>query len=326
MNRMNVKRILLYLTAAAFLIFAIGNTGCSHETALKQNPTPGYWRMPLGTVMVTALYDGFIDMNMSILKNASEEDIRNLLERGFVNPDKLRLEVTCFVIDTGNEKILVDMGAGTLFGPTLGKAYEHLSTAGFNTDDITAVLITHMHPDHTGGLIDDKGQMRFNHATVYTDKKESEFWLSQENMDKAPENAKSFFTMARATSDPYRAAGSWKTFEKNDTLVAGIKAIPAPGHTPGHTAFQITSGTESLLIIGDTVHCMAAQLPNPEIRMTFDTTPDQAITTRKALFDQVSTEKIWVGAMHLPFPGLGKLRKEDTGSYTWIPVMISQGI
>lgn len=317
-------RHILSRTVILMILVLLSHGATAAEEVLSIQQPPGYQRMKLGDYTITAIYDGHLEMDMRILKNASETEIRDLLVRGFVNPDKLRIEVTAFVIETGKKTILVDMGAGKLFGPTVGKAFENLQAAGFKAENIDVVLITHMHPDHVGGLIDDKGQARFPKAKVYASKIETDFWLSEEMMAKAPEGGKHFFKMAQACSAPYRKSGAWKTLEPGDRLVAGMVMVPAPGHTPGHTAFEVSSKGETLLIVGDAVHCMAAQLPRPDIVVGFDINSVQAIETRKKLFEDAAKRKVWVAAMHLPFPGLGKVTKDDNGGYGWFPVWFSQ--
>ena len=294
------------------------------DTAALNKQAPGFQRMKLGDYIVTAIYDGYLDMDMKILRNGSEKETRALLARSFVDPAKLRIEVAAFVIDTGSKKIMVDAGAGITFGPTVGRLSDNLSAAGLDLDDIDAVLITHMHGDHIGGLLDEKGKPRFKNAVVYSAKEESGFWLSETQAASAPEDGKRYFKMAQDISAPYRKTGRWKTFEAQQKLFEGITALSASGHTPGHTAYKVSSGGQTLLLIGDLVHNMATQFPKPEISLVFDSDFHKAVTTRKAIFKEAAEDKVWVAAAHLPFPGMGKLVAESEGAYHWLPVAFSQ--
>ena len=285
---------------------------------------PGYRRMVLGDFIVTAVYDGSLELNMNAWKNEEKEALRELLECGFLDPMKYRIEVTAFIVDTGKEKVLVDTGSGSFLGPSLGKAFENLETSGYTSKDITSVFITHMHPDHVGGLVDKNGKPRFEKATIYSAKVESDFWLSAENEEKAPEDMKNYFSIARTCTASYLEAGNWKRLEPGETPVQGIKIVPAPGHTPGHSAYEMTSKGETMIIVGDAIHSAVVQFSRPDFTFFSDINSLNAIETRKILFEDIARRKVWVGAPHLPFPGIGKLRKETGGSYAFIPVRFSQ--
>ena len=184
------------------------------------------------------------------------------------------------------------------------------------------MLLTHLHADHVAGLLGADGKPQFPNAEVRVDQAESDFWLSEANAAKAPKDFQSFFKIARDSAAPYQAAGKWKPFSGAAELAPGIKAVPAIGHTPGHTAYQIESKGERLLILGDAVHSHAVQFARPEVAIEFDSDKKQAVATRKKLFAWAAKEKLLVSGMHLPFPGLGHIRSEGK-AFAWVPVEYS---
>jgi glyoxylase-like metal-dependent hydrolase (beta-lactamase superfamily II) len=217
--------------------------------------------------------------------------------------------------------VLIDTGAGALFGPNNGKMLGNLKAAGYQPEQVDEVYITHFHVDHVGGL-SANGQIVFPNAIVRADKRDPEFWLSQENLDKAPDNVKPFFKGAQVSVGPYVQAGKLQPFDGSTDLIPGIKAIATPGHTVGHTSYLVESNGQKLVVWGDLVHVGAAQFANPSITIKYDTDPKAAAEQRKQAFAQAAQEGYLVGAPHVAFPGLGHLRTEGSG-YQFIPVNYS---
>jgi glyoxylase-like metal-dependent hydrolase (beta-lactamase superfamily II) len=174
-----------------------------------------------------------------------------------------------------------------------------------------------MHADHVGGLVNN-GTRVFPNATIHADKREADFWLSQENMDKAPADAKSSFEGAMASLLPYAKAGKLRTFEKAADILPGIKAFPDHGHTPGHSGYLVESKGEKLLAWGDLVHVAAVQFAQPDVAIQFDSNTKSAVIQRKKAFADAAKQGYWVAGAHLPFPGIGHVRKEGKG-YVWVP-------
>lgn len=293
------------------------------EAPQVQSQVPGYYRHQLGQFEVTALFDGAIELDAKLLKNATPTDLQRLLSRMFVGNPKMQTAVNAYLINTGRKLVLVDAGAAKLFGPSLGYVLENMKAAGYEPAQVDTVVITHLHGDHMGGLNDANGKPVFPKAKVMVPQADHDFWLSQAVADKAPEGMQPFFKMARDTAAPYQAAGQWLPFADGAELVPGVRAVAANGHTPGHTAYALESDGQKLLIWGDLVHAHAVQFAKPGVSIEFDVNQKQAIATRRAVMKSVAASRTLVAGMHLPFPGLGHVRAEGKDSYAWVPLEYS---
>jgi glyoxylase-like metal-dependent hydrolase (beta-lactamase superfamily II) len=283
---------------------------------------PGYYRVMLGDFEVTALSDGTVKLPMDkLLANVPEADFNKGLKK-FHQSNPIETSFNGFLINTGSKLVLIDTGAGALFGPTVGKLVTSLKAAGYQPEQVDEIYITHMHGDHIGGLTAN-GVAVFPNAIVRSDKHESDYWLSQANMDKASTDDKGGYQHAMDALKPYIAAGHFKPFEGDTDLGTGVKAIAAPGHTPGHTIYLVESKGQKLMLWGDLMHAAALQFDNPSIAIHFDSDTKAAVAARKKAYAEAAKEGYLVGSAHLSFPGLGYLRAEGKG-YVWIPVNYAQ--
>ncbi|MHA6821260.1 MBL fold metallo-hydrolase [Ralstonia pseudosolanacearum] len=297
-------------------------TSSTSSTSITQQraQVPGYYRMALGDDVVTALYDGYIDLPAKALLGLSAQSIQGLLARMFVSSTPgMQTAVNGFLIDTGSQRILVDTGAGTCFGPTMGGLLGNVRAAGYQPEQIDVVLLTHLHPDHACGLLTPQGQPAYPNAQVYVAAPEADFWLSEVIAASKPKGMQPLFKMARDAVAPYAAAGRLKPFTPGDEVLPGVRSVTANGHTPGHSGYLFASKGRSLLMWGDIVHSHAVQFQHPEVAIEFDVDPKQAVATRRRLFAEAAHDKLWVGGAHLPFPGLGHVRK-DGKAYAWVPI------
>ena len=285
----------------------------------QQTQVPGYYRLQVGAFEVTALYDGAIDLDEKLLKNVQKRDVQRLLARQFLQGPKVQTAVNAYLVNTGSKLVLVDAGAAKLFGPGLGNIVANLKAAGYTPEQVDTVLVTHLHGDHVNGLVTPEGKAVFANAEVWSAQADNDFWLSESIAAQAPAEMQGFFKMARDAAAPYRAAGKWKTFDSDRELLAGIRSVDTHGHTPGHASYQFESGNDKLLVLGDLVHNHAVQFARPDVAIEFDSDPKQAVLARKRIFAQAAKERLLVAGMHLPFPGIGHVRKEQKGGYAWVP-------
>ena len=309
------------LTAALTATAAVGLSvvGVAHAAApMAKTSGPGYYRMMLGDFEVTALSDGTVDLPVEkLLTNTTPAKVNAALARTF-QKTPVELSVNGYLINTGSKLVLIDVGAAKLFGPTLGRLSANLKAAGYQPDQVDEVYITHLHPDHVGGLMDGD-KMAFPNATVRADKHDTDFWLSQANLDKAPADSKGFFQGAMASLNPYIKAGKFSAFEGNTDLVPGVKAIAAHGHTAGHSTFAVESKGQKLMLWGDLVHVAAVQFDDPSVTIQFDSDAKAAAAQRKRAYADAAKAGYLVGATHIAFPGLGRVRANGK-AYTWVPV------
>lgn len=315
-----MTRLPRWLSPLAFSLLSLAAAAPAQAEAPQVlTQVPGYYRQVLGAFEVTALYDGQIALDTKLLKNVSPDQVHKLLARMFrTNPTPTA--VIAFLVNTGSKLVLVDAGAAKLFGPTLGQVLANLKAAGYDPAQVDAVLLTHLHGDHVGGLLTADGQVAFPNAQVYAGKADADFWLSPEVAAKAPDAAKGFFKMAQDSTAPYVKAGHFATFEGDAEILPGVKPVSEHGHTPGHTGYLFESKGQKLLVWGDVVHNAAVQFPQPKVTIEFDNDPAKALAMRLKLFGWTAKDALLVAGAHLPFPGLGHVRADGKGSYSWVPV------
>jgi glyoxylase-like metal-dependent hydrolase (beta-lactamase superfamily II) len=310
--------LLAAFVAAAFATTVVTPAAAEAPTTKISRYQAGYYHFKIGDFEVAALSDGTLPIpTLQLLTNAKPGEVASRLADTYQTTD-VDASVNAYLIRVGERLILMDAGTGELYGPTLNKLEASLKAVGVTPDQITDVLITHIHTDHTGGLMDGK-RMVFPNATLHIDQKEVAYWLNPENRAKAPEAVKKYFDEASAKVQPYVDAGKVKTFFGPTKLFAGISTIPAPGHTPGHTFYMLESKGEKLVFWGDLVHVAEVQMPDPGVTIVFDVDPKSAAATRKKAFADATKGRYWVAADHISFPGVGHLRREGAG-YRWIPM------
>jgi glyoxylase-like metal-dependent hydrolase (beta-lactamase superfamily II) len=320
------KRNLTLFAAALLAVLAIlvaGPNAALDAAPQHREQAPGFYRVKVGDLEVTALFDGtgvFDPHWLNGTKAAMDGVIKGLHE----DPHTLDVVDSGFLVNTGKQRILVDAGAGTWWGGgALGRLAGSLRSAGYTPEEVDIVLVTHLHSDHVGGLTTQDGKRAFPNAEVYVAKAESDFWLSPEIAAKAPKDAQPFFQSAQAIAAPYIKAGKWHTFSGSEQIVDGMQLVPLAGHTPGHTGYEFSSQGQKILFWGDIIHAQRVQLQHPEVTAIFDIDQTAAASTRNQLLPKLAGGDVLIAGPHSSvFPPLGRLRKEGSG-YSWVPVVFT---
>ena len=308
----------MLLKAAHFLLTSIAVLTVqvsAQQLPSKRDQAPGFYKATLGLFQVVALSDGSAPRQMDQILSEPSIVRRELAKSHEAEP--INLSINAYLIDTGSHVVLVDTGAGELFGPTSGFLLQNLAAAGYRVEQIDAILLTHIHADHSGGLTVGK-QMQFPNAQVYVDARDIDHWFSKSEEENAPVAMRKTFQQSQQTVGPYLDAKRVVTIKDGTKVLPGITAMSEPGHTPGHTAYLVESAGHKLLLWGDIVHS-AVQFSHPGITVEYDVKPDKAVLTRKALLKMVASEDLVVGSAHISFPGFGHVRKSGNG-YVWVPL------
>ena len=310
------------LLLAGVLAGGFATTSASAAAPQVLTQAPGYFRTLLGTFEVTALSDGTVTIPLDdLLTGTSVQHVRTALARSHLAP-QVETSINAFLVNTGKHLVLVDTGAGALFGPDAGgRLQDSIRAAGYSAEQIDAVLLTHIHGDHSGGLSGEGGRL-FPNADIYVNRQEAAFWLDSANRSRAAESQRAGFDQAAAQFAPYRAAGKVKTFDGATELLPGISTSPAVGHTPGHTVYVIRSGGKELHFWGDMLHAQDVQFAEPQVTIKFDVDSPAAAAQRKAALKDAAARGYLVAAAHISFPGVGYVRVQGKG-FEWLPLPYS---
>jgi glyoxylase-like metal-dependent hydrolase (beta-lactamase superfamily II) len=283
------------------------------------DPAKGFHKYKVGTVEVTAVYDGIWEKphDPAFIKNASVEDTKQALGKAGLTTDFVSIPLTVVVLKVGDRLIMIDSGSGGQWQPTAGRLAANMQAAGIDPAKIGTVLISHFHPDHIFGLMQ-KGTNAptFPKAELIVSTTEYKWWTEPGRVEKLPEPRKPLGTRINA------AFPGWKNFkliEGEQEVAPGIRLVNAPGHTPGHAAFHVSSGSQQLMISNDTAYVPALLAPHPEWQGAYDKDGPLAVETRRKLLDHVIADKIAICGAHFPFPGAGTFAKDGAG-YAFMPV------
>ena len=322
---MTIRRSFISLAVAASLlgpVLAIAQAATPAAPASTPPATQqaGFYRFSVGGVQVVALSDGTVQQDLHALLHMKPAQTDQLLQRGFLaNP--VEASINAYLVYAGDRLALVDTGAGAFFGPGAGgKLVASLQAVGVEPAQISDVLITHIHTDHSGGLVDAQGERVFANATIHVGKADVDFFLAPGNQQGVRGYDKAYFEQGTTALGPYVKSGQVRPFTGAVEIVPGIRSRPTPGHTPGHAFFVLQSRGEALEFIGDILHVQAVQMPRPDVTIAYDVVPSDAKAQRLQQFARLAKERRMVAAAHLPYPGLGHLRNEGKGRYAFVPV------
>ena len=313
------RRDLLAGAAAAAMVGAMAG-----GTALAAAPKaaiqgPGVYRHKLGDYQITALYDGLWSLKIDdeFVRNASGSAVNGALAAAFLPPNILPVSFTVLLVNTGSKLILIDAGTAGQIADTAGFMMSNLAAAGIAPAAIDSVLISHFHPDHIDGLKTKDGDKVFVNAEILVPEPEWTYWMDDAEMTKAPDRIKVYFRNARRIFGDI--AKDVRRFKPGAEVAPGITSIPAFGHTPGHTAFAIASGRQSMLAMSDAVRNPYLFARHPEWQPLFDMDGPLAVKTRKQMLDRAASDRMLVEAYHFPFPACGHIARSGKG-YELVPL------
>ena len=262
----------------------------------------------IGDIGVTALSDGVLATPLDVVLGIEQAEAERLAGKRAGEP--VDIAVNAFLLELNGTCALVDAGSGNTLGPTLGKLTDSLRAVGVAPERIDTILLTHVHSDHSNGLVDDDGRAVYPNAQLVLHEAEAAFWLDRDEASGANERIRRNIAKARVTTAPYRAR--MRTVRDGEAA-PGISALLLAGHTPGHTGWLVQSGKGSLLIWGDLVHLAAIQIVRPDTGLVYDVDPQAACATRRRMFDRVAADKLAVAGAHLDFPGFGTIVRKGSG-------------
>lgn len=282
-----------------------------------KNQVPGYFRFMLGSSQITSIYDGYATGDSSSYfgqeTQKTEDTWKNTFSNTFIKDEKTMIKApsNIFLVKTNKELILIDAGSGNSLGKSMGLAPENISLAGYKTKDVDKIFLTHAHPDHANGLTIN-GRMIFPNATVYLNKADYDFWI------KITPNLKETF-------EPYQKKKQFVLFNTGDQISDEVATVSLPGHTNGHTGYEITSNGEKMLFWGDIIHDADVQFSNMNVEIILGKYNEPRVTqelkTAQEIVGKVTKERELIGGAHLPFPGIGHVIENETKTgYRWMPV------
>ena len=272
---------------------------------------PGYYRRRAGDVVVTALHDGVLHAGADVLQGVPAEEVARLRRAAF-EPEGLAISISAFALHLPDGRVaLVDAGYGPSGPDTAGRLPQSMAAADLAPHDIDAVLLTHMHPDHIGGLLDAAGRAAFPRAELVVPQAEAAYWGSDAVMARAPPQAHSTFRAARALLDAY--AGRVRLSADGEAVLPGVVAEAMPGHTPGHTGYRIGAGADAVLLLADVMHVASVQAPRPEASLVFDSDQGTAEATRRRVLAAAADEGVCIAGIHLAFPPFAHVGRAGDG-------------
>nr|WP_041757471.1 MBL fold metallo-hydrolase [Bradyrhizobium sp. ORS 278] len=303
--------------AAAFGLDASLAVVAARPRRRTEDPERGYRRITIGEAEVTALYDGIWEKphEAGFFSNASIDDVKQALRAAGLNPAFVPVPISTYVVRLKGKTVLCDAGGGgqvqgfnsdSIF--VSGRMLDNLKAAGLRPQDIDTILISHFHPDHIFGLLrSDTDTPVFPNAEVIVAAAEYKFWTDPSLTGRLPLSRQG---LARRIQS---VIPSWKNvlpMEGEDEVVPGIRFVSVPGHTPGHTAFHLSSGQEQLMISGDTAYVPAFCLRHPEWHGAYDQDGPAAEVSRRKLLDRIVADQMLICGSHFPWPGFGRLVRD----------------
>ena len=305
------RRSLLALGAGLGATTMLGGSALARAPKLGTQ-SPYFHRFILGGAEVTVVSDGPLPLGdpSGTFIGVPKEEVKKMLSDNFLSPDNVVLEQNSPIVNMGDRLVLFDTGMGTskAFGPTTGRQQKSMAEAGIKPEDIDAVVLSHAHIDHIGGIVEADDKPLFPNAQFYIAQSDFDFWTDEGKMGSP---LKDFVVHARKNLLPVRDRLGF--FKDGQEFLPGIQAMAAPGHTVGHHMFMVTSDGKSFAFLGDLTHHQILLLERPLMEFSYDTDPKQAAQSRVKMLTMLAANKIAVMSYHFPWPGYGHVVKNGDG-------------
>jgi glyoxylase-like metal-dependent hydrolase (beta-lactamase superfamily II) len=305
------RRTLLALGAGLGATTMMGGSALAKAPRIGTQPSY-FYRFNLGNAEVTVVSDGPLPLGApkGTFVGAPDEEIKKMLTDNFLSSDNIVLEQNSPIVNMGDKLVLFDTGMGTskAFGPTTGRQQKSMAEAGIKPEDIDAVVFTHAHIDHIGGVVDESGKVLFPNAQFYIAQSDFDYWTDEGKMGSP---LKDFIVHARKNLLPVRDRLVF--YKDGQEVLPGVTAMAAPGHTVGHHIFMVNSDGKSFAFLGDLTHHQILLLEKPRMQFSYDTDPNQAAESRVKMLDMLAANKIPVMSYHYPWPGYGHVIKTADG-------------
>ena len=311
-------------TAASGTAFAQATSSSSSTAPASGAQAPGFYRYKVGDIEITAVHDGFANRPLDgLIRNAELGDVKKAMAEAFLPETALPITFTTLVVRSGGKTTVIDTGNGDVGAPTSGRMAANFRAAGFDPASVDTVVISHFHGDHINGLRLKDGTAVFPKAEVKVPEADWAYWMDDAKMNAAPEAMKGAFAGVRRVFGPM--AKDVARYEPGKEVAPGITAVAAPGHTPGHTAFAISSGGKTFMLVSDITNHPALFVRNPGWAAVFDMDAEMARQTRIRMLDMVAADRVQVGFYHAPFPATGHVLKDGAG-FRFVPVQWSPAV
>jgi len=276
------------------------------------------YRFRVGDAIVTAIHDGVASRPLEgFIRNATVDELKAAMSEAFLPTERFTIPFTTLVVQSGGKLVLLDTGNGDSGAPTTGLWMSNFRAAGFDPAQVDMVVVSHFHGDHINGLRLKDGTAVFPRAEVKVAAAEWDFWMDDARAAAAPDGMKPAFANVRRVFAPM--AKDVTRYQWGQEVAPGITTVAAGGHTPGHTAFAVTSGSGRLLVMSDTTNNPQVFVRNPDWSAIFDMDADAARAIRHKLLDMAASERMQTSFYHAPFPATGFIARDGEKRYRMVP-------